>query len=461
MRIVSFFSGCGGLDLGFEQAGFDIILANDIEQSVKETYVRNHPHTEFITTDFTNILPADIPDCDGFIGGPPCQSWSIAGKQRGLNDKRGRLFQTYIDMIKVKQPKFFLIENVKGLLDDKFKEIFSDFITQLQSAGYDVFWQLLDAANYSVPQNRERVFIVGFKKELQVSFVFPISSFTEQISLRQAIGDITEEPRKFYKDNIENDNPLRVNHDVFCGEFGWYYNRGNRRRPWNLPSFTITANAENAPLHPSSPKMICFGRENWAFQKDGSYRRLSVRECARIQSFPDSFQFFGNNIRHLYRMIGNAVPPRLGRALAYSIKAALESQVLAVSAQSKSETKKVCTLVGYYKDHKHKELIIKNMLYYVRSDGRPGSLFQKDCEMIPQKLLLYHKDDLGLYNLENEGPVLADASFLKEMGFKVSGTTYLCFRLKNTFPDEVLIKTISSKKFKPFFTTLDKLIVEP
>ena len=187
MRVVSFFAGCGGLDLGFEQAGFDVVWANEFEPHCRATYLRNHPDTEFLLGDICKIDPASIPDCDGFIGGPPCQSWSVAGKQKGLEDERGQLFLKYIDMIEAKQP-----------------------------------------------------------------------------------------------------------------------------------SFTIHATADNAPLHPSSPKMLYFGHEKWAFQKDKlpAYRRLSVRECARIQTFPDNFIFEGTDIKAQYKMFGNAVPPRLGNVLA-------------------------------------------------------------------------------------------------------------------------------------------------
>ena len=127
MRVVSFFAGCGGLDLGFEQAGFDVVWANEFEPHCRATYLRNHPHTEFVLGDICKIAPDTIPDCDGFIGGPPCQSWSVGGKMKGLDDERGQLFLKYIDLIKAKQPKFFVIENVKGMLDDKFKEVFEDF----------------------------------------------------------------------------------------------------------------------------------------------------------------------------------------------------------------------------------------------------------------------------------------------------------------------------------------------
>ena len=144
MIVVSFFAGCGGLDLGFEQAGFQVVWANEFELAVRDTYLRNHPDTEFVLADLNTINPKDVPDCDGFIGGPPCQSWSVAGKQKGLEDERGQLFLKYIDMIEAKLPKFFVIENVKGLLDEELKHVFETFHAELDEIGYDVKYSLLD-----------------------------------------------------------------------------------------------------------------------------------------------------------------------------------------------------------------------------------------------------------------------------------------------------------------------------
>ena len=132
MKVVSFFSGCGGLDLGFEQAGFDVIWANDNDKAVHETYMLNHPNTHLCKNDMRCLSVHDIPECDGFIGGPPCQSWSEGGKQRGLADERGKLFLTYIHFIKAKQPKFFVIENVKGILSDKHFQTFMLMLDELK-----------------------------------------------------------------------------------------------------------------------------------------------------------------------------------------------------------------------------------------------------------------------------------------------------------------------------------------
>ena len=474
MDVVSFFAGCGGLDLGFEQVGFHVVWANEFEHHCRATYIRNHPNTEFVLGDICKIDPDTIPDCDGFIGGPPCQSWSVGGKQQGLDDERGQLFLKYIELIKAKKPKFFVIENVKGMLDDKFKIIFEDFVNRLDNAGYHVQWALLDAVNFRIPQNRERVFFVGFRKELNVRFTFPIPTCVGAITLEQAIGDITEEPNRFSDGKMKgfhervDKNYHYPNHDVLTSKFGSFYYRGNRRRGWQQPSFTINATADFAPLHPSSPKMIYYGHENWNFQKDRleEYRRLSVRECARIQSFPDNFIFDYDNIKDAYKMIGNAVPPRLGKEIAKSILNALNR--LEVSATIQKHTEKQTSafvLVGYYKGDWHKRLILTNKLYYVRPDGRKGSLFKKDCSVMPKYLLLHHKDKAEIFELDAEEPILADATFLKTLGFETTGETYLCFKLESAEPksmDDLGVKAscleYDQRNYSPYFTTIDKVI---
>lgn len=469
IKVVSFFAGCGGLDLGFEQAGFNVIWANDFEPQCRRTYVYNHNNTKFVLGDICKINPDTIPNCDGFIGGPPCQSWSVGGKQKGLDDERGQLFLKYIELINIKKPKFFLIENVKGMLDDKFKTVFVNFISRLDNAGYDVQWTLLDAVNFGIPQNRERVFIVGFQKDLKVKYTFPTPICLEPVTLSQAIGDITEEPNyyphstKICCNNIGNTNAHYQNHDVLASKFGSFYYRGNRRRGWTQPSFTINATAEFAPLHPSSPKMMYYGHQNWNFQKDkiGEYRRLSVRECARIQTFPDSFVFQYDDIKDAYRMIGNAVPPRLAKEIAKTIlKSLMCSDYSEVLQTENKERVSIPILVGYYKGEKHKQLILANRLYYVRSDGRKGSVFKEDCSITPHFLLLHHKDNAEMYELDAEEPILADASFLKTLGFKTSGGTYLCFRLTNADPSKIQGYTLrpnhNLKTYSPYFTTIIK-----
>lgn len=469
MNVVSFFAGCGGLDLGFEQAGFNVVWANEFERHCQATYIRNHPNTEFVLGDICKIDSDSIPDCDGFIGGPPCQSWSVGGKQKGLDDERGQLFLKYIELIKCKRPKFFVIENVKGMLDEKFKEVFEDFVNRLNGAGYDVQWALLDAVKFRIPQNRERVFFVGFRKELNVTFSFPRPTSIDPISLEKAIGDINECPNSYPSGIMKetNNSTHYPNHDVLTSKFGSFYYRGNRRRGWQQPSFTINATADFAPLHPSSPKMVYYGHENWNFQKDKirEYRRMSVRECARIQTFPDSFIFEYNNIKDAYKMIGNAVPPRLANEIAKSILKALSLLEIHNTPQTPpKEQLPTSVLVGYHKGSWHRRLILSNKLYYVRSDGRKGSLFKKDCSVMPKYLLLHHRSKVEFYELDAEEPILADASFLRSLGFDTTGDIYLCFRLKSatsvsisSFMKHNLHLNFDQRNYSPYITTIDRI----
>ena len=203
MKVVSFFSGCGGLDLGFEQAGFEVVWANDNDPAVSETYQLNHPNTYLCKKDMRELTMEEIPECDGFIGGPPCQSWSEGGKQLGLDDERGKMFLTYIDFIQSKQPKFFVIENVKGILGDKHFQTFMKMLDQLKNAGYVVHYQLMNAMDYHVPQERYRVFVVGIRNDIDVNYQFPQPDNSCFIALRQAIGDITEEPRKYTSERVD------------------------------------------------------------------------------------------------------------------------------------------------------------------------------------------------------------------------------------------------------------------
>ncbi len=327
MNVVSFFAGCGGLDLGFEQAGFNVIWANDFEPSVVDTYKLNHPKTQFVMEDICKLSAEDIPDCDGFVGGPPCQAWSEGGRNLGLKDERGRVFLEYIRIIKEKKPKFFVIENVEGILSDTHIASFNSFIQALYSAGYIVTYALLDAKDYKIPQDRKRVFVIGLKQELNKACLLPNPTTEQPITLKQAIGDITEQPRFYFENDIVDQQYSKVlNHDVYNGEYDKRFMARNRVRGWDEVSFTIQAQAKNEPLHPQAPKMRFVSADKRAFVKGSEhlYRRLSVRECARIQTFPDSFRFVYTNVLDGYKMVGNAVPPRLAYQIALWIKNTLK-----------------------------------------------------------------------------------------------------------------------------------------
>lgn len=166
MNIISLFSGAGGLDLGFKKAGFNTIYANEYDKTIWQTFEHNFKDVKLDKRDIRNIKSTEIPDCIGIIGGPPCQSWSEAGSLRGINDSRGKLFFDYIRIIKDKKPLFFLAENVSGILHERNKDAFNTILTGFKELGYHVKYKLLNAKDYNVPQDRERVFIVGFLNDI-------------------------------------------------------------------------------------------------------------------------------------------------------------------------------------------------------------------------------------------------------------------------------------------------------
>jgi DNA (cytosine-5)-methyltransferase 1 len=321
MNVVSLFSGCGGLDLGFHQAGFNIVWANECDKSIWNTYEINHQNTKLDKRDIRSIPSEEIPDCIGIIGGPPCQSWSEAGAGRGINDRRGQLFYEYIRILKDKKPLFFLAENVSGILADKHAKAFTNILYQFKEAGYQLAYKLLNAQNFAVPQDRKRVIIVGYREDIGGEFDFPTRSY-QNFTLRDAIYDLNSiEPIKI-SSYLDLKNQTIPNHEYLDSSFSSIYMSRNRVRSWDEPSFTIQAGGRHAPIHPQANKMIWLAKDKWMFDPKSPqpYRRLSVRECARIQTFPDDFMFQYNNITDGYKMVGNAVPVNLAKILATKIE---------------------------------------------------------------------------------------------------------------------------------------------
>lgn len=324
MNIISLFSGAGGLDLGFKNAGFNILWANEFDKTIWETYSFNH-NTPLDTRDIRKILSSEIPDCDGIIGGPPCQSWSEAGAKRGINDSRGQLFFEFIRVLKDKQPKFFVAENVSGMLSDTHKEAVQNILYLFNETGYNVTLSLVNASNYDVPQDRKRVFYIGFRKDIKPNFTFPKPK-SNKITLRDSIWDLKDSAIPAGDKNKTNGSNCQIaNHEFMTGGFSSIYMSRNRVRSWDEQSFTIQAGGRHAPIHPNAPKMLLVEKNKRIFVpgKEDLYRRLSVRECARIQTFPDDFIFFYNDIADGYKMVGNAVPVNLAYHVANSIKNAL------------------------------------------------------------------------------------------------------------------------------------------
>jgi DNA (cytosine-5)-methyltransferase 1 len=322
MNIISLFAGCGGLDLGFRLAGFNPVWANEYDKSIWDTYQFNHSDTILDRRDIRKIDSDEIPDCIGIIGGPPCQSWSAAGAKRGIDDSRGQLFWEYIRIVRDKQPLFFLAENVSGILAPRNQDAFTYILSQFEAIGYRVSFKLLNAKNFGVPQDRQRVIVIGYRQNLGFDFEFPEPG-TEVLTLKDAIFDLQAIAPMLVKGKLDNYHDSVANHE--CADLGFssIYMSRNRVRSWGEPSFTIQASGRHAPLHPQASKMILVGKDQRIFDPNSPqpYRRLSVRECARVQTFPDEFIFKYKYIADGYKMVGNAVPVNLARVLASKIYA--------------------------------------------------------------------------------------------------------------------------------------------
>ena len=329
MKLISLFSGCGGLDLGFKKAGFEISVANEYDKTIWETFKVNHPQTHLIEGDIRNIKEADFPDgIDGIIGGPPCQSWSEAGTLRGINDERGQLFFEYIRILQNKQPKFFLAENVSGMLANRHSEAVKNIISMFEKCGYNVSVTLVNAKDYGVAQERKRVFYIGFRKDICVDLVFPHGSTEkaeDKITLRDIIWDLQETAVSASEKNQHNPQAIN-NNEYFIGAYSPIFMSRNRVKSWDEQAFTVQASGRQCQLHPQAPKMVKIGKNTCCFveEKKSLYRRMTIREIARIQGFPDSFQFIYSNINNAYKMIGNAVPVNLAYEVACAIKQILE-----------------------------------------------------------------------------------------------------------------------------------------
>ncbi|MBE1553201.1 DNA cytosine methyltransferase [Sporosarcina limicola] len=344
MNVVSLFSGCGGLDLGFELAGLDALLGtkktnrilqsqedflnirhkslfhtfytNDMFKEANESYKSNFPST--IVQHAKDIRQIkNFPNCDIVLGGFPCPGFSEAGP-RLIDDERNFLYIHFIRCLIQTKPSFFIAENVKGLLTLGKGEVAKQIIQDFESAGYTVTYKLVNARDYGVPQSRERVFIVGVREDIDFDYEFPEATHGEGqglqpfVTLHDAIHDLEDKPGDSYE-----------------GSFSSMYLSRNRKKEWNDQSFTIQASGRQAPLHPGGAPMEKIHADKWILPGgENQHRRLSISEIARIQTFPDWFQFSdGNNssisrngrLNKVYKQIGNAVPVELARVIAAPI----------------------------------------------------------------------------------------------------------------------------------------------
>jgi DNA (cytosine-5)-methyltransferase 1 len=290
--VLDLFAGCGGLSLGFEAAGYKTI-GFEMEVAASETYKKN------LIGDCHAIkldLSFEYPNAEIIIGGPPCQPFSVGGNQKGIEDSRDG-FPLFIDAVKKLQPKVFMFENVRGLLYSN-KGYFELVITELQKLGYIIDYKLLNAVNFGVPQNRERLFVIGHRAK----FDFPKPKLSK-VTVGEAIGDImytTPPESKFFTASM----------DTYVAKYEKASSCINPRDLYpTKPARTLTCrNLAGATGDMQRVKL-----------EDGRRRRLLHREAARLQSFPDWFEFIGNETQR-FNQIGNAVPPLLAYQMALALK---------------------------------------------------------------------------------------------------------------------------------------------
>ena len=305
---VSLFCGAGGLDIGFDKAGFKTIWANDFNADACATF-QSWSKARVVCGDIAKISSDDIPDAEIMLGGFPCQGFSLSGPRR-IDDSRNVLYKEYVRILKAKRPIAFVGENVKGLLTMGGGKIVDAIVEAFHQCGYRIQYKLLNASDYGVPQDRERVIIVGIREDQKCGdFVFPVPE-EGKTTLRDAIGAL----------------PSARKCDVCVAPFSSRYMSRYRKRGWDEVSFTIPAMAKQVALHPSSPDMVKLDKDLWQFGERGRTRRLSWREAAAIQTFPAELEFAGD-LTSKYKQIGNAVPVRLAEKIAMSLRRTLTGEV--------------------------------------------------------------------------------------------------------------------------------------
>lgn len=299
MRVVSLFSGAGGLDLGFKMAGHQIVWANDLYEDAVATYRKNIGN-HIVCKDIAEVDASDIPDCDIVIGGFPCQGFSVANTKRHTTDKRNVLYRHLVRVISEKKPTFFLAENVKGLLSLGGGEIIKAIISDFAAIGYKVKYKLLNAADYGVAQTRLRVIIVGVRNDVNFEYQYPRETHCKGGSFFLPNWVSVGEIMAAIPDPDEPNNLPNHTYSKYKLEFNGYL--GHRPLDSQKPAPTVTGRGDD------KGGVVILPHPN-------GKRRMSGRELAAVQSFPLTYEFCGP-LSSVYRQIGNAVPPLLGYAVA-------------------------------------------------------------------------------------------------------------------------------------------------
>jgi len=325
--VMGLFAGCGGLDLGFKQAGFEIVYANDILKNCEATYKHNIGDIEI--RDFREVDKSSLPYADVIVAGIPCQPFSNAGNRLGVDDDRGQLFNEVVKTIDAKRPKVVLFENVRGFMSSKDENglLMPERIRlELAPHGYRLYYKLLNASDFEVPQNRYRVALVGIREDIPGDYRFP-----EPIPKTEAqtIGTVLSKP---LPDDEQQEvwalSPSSMNLIELIPEGGSWKSIPYDSLPDRLKRIRDDMKRYHAPnFYRRFSRDETMGTVTAASTPENSgivhpleNRRYSVREIARFQSFPDDFKFIGTSVQGKYKLIGNAVPVKLGYHIATSIR---------------------------------------------------------------------------------------------------------------------------------------------
>lgn len=342
LKVLDLFSGVGGMSYGFERAGFDIAGALEYDKQIAESMKKNHKHTEMFVGDIRKIKPqeveAKIGKVDVIVGGPPCQGFSLKGKRGGMGDERNFLFEEYVKYVKYFKPKYFVIENVPTILTDQAGFFRKEILEKFTKLGYSIDFGIVNAADFGVPQSRRRALFIGVLDGPSIGL--PDKKVSKYVNTWDAISDLAYlesgdglfeskyklKPKTSYQEKIRNNSSVLYNHNAtkhspiaidrlkrippesgkeyltekISSTFGQTWGRLEK----NKPSPTIVTRFDT----PSN------GKNSHPFLN----RAITPREAARLQSFPDTFIFYGNK-SSITKQIGNAVPPLLGEAIANHI----------------------------------------------------------------------------------------------------------------------------------------------
>jgi DNA (cytosine-5)-methyltransferase 1 len=305
--VVSLFSGCGGMDLGFYKEGFNILWANDIDPIACETYKRNIGD-HIIAGDITKIDYDDIPKCDVLLGGFPCQDFSMIWKRGGITTERGNLYRNFVDLVHLKNPKIFIAENVKGLLSANkgkaIEQIVSDFSTTGEF-GYNISVNLINFADYGTPQLRQRVLIIGTRKDISETFTIPKPTHKPEnyVSAREALDGVEKIK---YNNEHQNIQPSTIE-KLKLIPAGGNFTDIPKNSPHYVKGMISHVYRRLHPDKPSTTIIAAGGGGTWGYHFDEP-RPLTNRERARLFGYPDDFGFVGS-ITDVRRQIGNSVAP--------------------------------------------------------------------------------------------------------------------------------------------------------